>query len=49
MTSPLPESIVLDVETLDLRRRQYAHIAELLEELTGTPNGARTCCRSTNW
>jgi len=37
MTSPLPESIVFDVETLDLRRRQYAHIAELLEELYGYP------------
>lgn len=37
MTSPLPESMVLDVETLDLRRRQYAHIAELLEELYGYP------------
>jgi len=37
MTSPLPESMVLDVETLDLRRRQYAHVAELLEELYGYP------------
>jgi len=37
MTSTNSQEAVLDPETLDLRRRQYAHIAELLEELYGYP------------
>lgn len=37
MTSSLSQETVLDSDTLELRRRQYEHIAELLEETYGYP------------